>query len=454
MEVLLDSPRARQAPARRGQPELTWPGKRRPGDAPAPRLRLLETVGGARIVPARWPAPDAVWRNQLVWGDNLAVMRALRAAYAGRIALVYIDPPFATGADYVQRVPVARTAGAVARAAFRDRWAAHRADYLQMLYERLVLVYELLADGGALYVHLDPTMSHYVKVILDEVFGPEGFQREIVWRIGWVSGYKSAVPNWVRNHDTILYYTKGRPAVFNKEYVPYAPGYRRRGGGRGRGYPIEDVWNANPCEQALRGAESLDSIQIKSFSREKTGFPTQKNESLLRRIVRASSCPGDLVADFFCGSGTTLVVAEQLGRRWLGVDVSAQAVAAARRRLLARPLQAPFVVLAGPGSGPWCEQAVAWPVRVAAVVERRAVIVRLVGPAGAFDALAYWAVDFAACEGSFHHDWHAARPRPGAALATESPPYRYAGPGTYRIAVRLGDVQGREWEQALTVRVC
>ncbi len=352
MEVLLDSARAGQAPARRGQPELTWPGKRRPGDAPAPRLRLLETVGGARIVPARWPAPDAVWRNQLVWGDNLAVMRALRAAYAGRIALVYIDPPFATGADYVQRVPVARAAGAVALTAFRDRWARHRADYLQMLYERLVLVYELLADGGALYVHLDPTMSHYVKVMLDEVFGPEGFQREIVWRIGWVSGYKSAVPNWVRNHDTILYYTKGRPAVFNKEYVPYAPGYRRRGGGRGRGYPIEDVWNANPFEQALRGAESLDSIQIKSFSREKTGFPTQKNESLLRRIVWASSRPGDLVADFFCGSGTTLVVAEQLGRRWLGVDLSAQAIATTRRRLLARPLRAPFVVLAGPGGEP------------------------------------------------------------------------------------------------------
>ncbi|MBK9061400.1 MAG: site-specific DNA-methyltransferase [Flavobacteriales bacterium] len=135
-----------------------------------------------------------------------------------------------------------------------------------------------------------------------------------MWRIGWLSGYKTKAQNWIRNHDVIYYYVKDpKSFTFNKAYVPYPDGYVRRDGAEptGKGTPIEDVWNANESEFALKGGESLDSIQIKSFSNEKTGYPTQKNESLLRRIIEASSKPNDLVLDFFCGSGTTLAVCRE-----------------------------------------------------------------------------------------------------------------------------------------------
>src|SRR5262249_19876220 len=148
---------------------------------------------------------------------------------------------------------------------------------------------------GSIYVHLDENVSHYVKAVMDEVFGPSSFQRELVWRIGWISGYKSAAANWIRNHDTLLFYVK-QPGkfTFNKEYIPYPPDYVRRDGSKptGKGYPIEDVWNASDMDR-------MDSIQIMSFSGEKVGYPTQKNENLLARIIKASSNEGDLVLDCF-----------------------------------------------------------------------------------------------------------------------------------------------------------
>ena len=277
--------------------------------------------------------------NRLYVGDNLPILQAIGAELGGGVDLIYIDPPFGSQSDRVLR------AGGATTTAYSDRWTGGLPDYLDMLLPRLRLLRELLTPTGALYVHLDPTAAHYVKVLLDEIFGPECFQREIVWRIGWISGYKSVVRNWARNHDTILFYTRDpREFTFHKEYVAHPAGYARRGGGEGPGRPIEDVWNANAAEAALTGADSLDSIQIKSFSREKTGYETQKNESLLRRVIAASSNPGELVADFFCGSGTTLVAAERLGRRWLGCDSSPAAIGVTRARLLGLAERAAFEV--------------------------------------------------------------------------------------------------------------
>ncbi len=176
--------------------------------------------------------------------------------------------------------------------------------------------------------------------MLDEVFGNESFQREIVWRIGWLSGYKTVAPNWIRNHDTIFYYTKSsRQFTFNKEYIPYPADYVRRDGKKpeGKGYPIEDIWNGSNMDR-------MDSIQIMSFSNEKVGYPTQKNENLLDRIIKASSNPGDLVLDCFCGSGTTAAVAEKLGRRWITCDLGRFAIHTARKRLLGIENVKPFAV--------------------------------------------------------------------------------------------------------------
>jgi 16S rRNA G966 N2-methylase RsmD len=315
--------------------ELVWKGKGRAGRSGPGQLSTDEIHGG-----------DAGWRNRLVLGDAERILPALGKDVAGRVSLVYVDPPFDTGGafDYQADIPgaAARSASGprarVAIPAYRDArgldawlgWFAGMATELR----------ELLADGGSLYVHLDAHVAHYAKVVLDEVFGLAAFQREIVWRIGWISGFKSRARGWIRNHDTILFYAKGgRPLTFNKEYVPYPDGYLRRDGAAptGKGYPVDDVWNGSEIDR-------LDSIQIMSFSGEKVGYPTQKNEALVARIVRASSNPGDLVLDCCAGSGTTAVVASKLGRRWVACDASPIAIHVARKRLGVLAGARPFVV--------------------------------------------------------------------------------------------------------------
>ena len=153
---------------------------------------------------------------------------------------------------------------------------------------------------------------------LDAIFGASNFGSEIVWRIGWVSGFKTQKRGWIRNHDTIFYYLKSSAKAakrFNKEYIPYAPDYVRRDGKKptGQGIPIEDTWNCS-------SVDILDSIMIKSFSTEKTGSPDQKPVDLYKRIIKASSNKGDLVLDPFAGCATTLIAAQELGRRWVGID--------------------------------------------------------------------------------------------------------------------------------------
>lgn len=321
--------------SRRPAVELVWPGKYGPdgarAEAPVREVGLVveQRIGGAG------DGPD---ENLLICGDNLLAMDALLATHAGKVDLVYIDPPFLTGNAFERTAKVGEEAdGPELRAhAYHDRWPGGLAGFLQMLDPRLRRIHRLLAPHGSLYVHVDPIVGHAVKLLLDEVFGPGCFQREIVWRIGWVSGFKARANNWIRNHDLIFFYVKDpQRFVFHRQVVPHPPGYRRRRGDATKqgGVPVEDVWNASPAEWGLVGAESLDSIQIKSFSREKTGWATQKNESLLRRIIAASSEPGALVADFFCGAGTTLAAAQALGRRWIGCDGAAAAVELAHARL-------------------------------------------------------------------------------------------------------------------------
>ncbi|MCX4241062.1 DNA methyltransferase [Paraliomyxa miuraensis] len=320
--------------------ELRWPGKydaqgrRVPVPRPGATLRRWAAYGASDEAEG---GPDR-WRNRLVEGDNLRALDALVREHRGTVDLVYVDPPFATGGRFEVITPVGETGGRLLRQpAYADAWPGGPAGLVAMLDPRLRLVHELLAPHGSLYVHVDPTVGHAIKLLLDEVFGPGCFQREIVWRIGWVSGFKTKARNWIRNHDLLFFYVKDpKRFTFNKSHLPHPPGYRRRDGSlpRGRGVPLDDVWNAGEAELSLRGRDSLDSIQIKSFSTEKTGYATQKNESVLRRIVEASSNPGDLVADLFCGSGTTMAVAEALGRRWIGCDVGRSAIHITTGRLL------------------------------------------------------------------------------------------------------------------------
>jgi adenine specific DNA methylase Mod len=298
--------------------------------------------------------------GELYHGDNLEVMR--RRVASESVDLVYLDPPFNSDRTYnvtykgsqerafvdtwtwddaaekafrelTDRVPH----GVHVPPAVREMMLAlevflgeHRdmLAYLSMMTIRLVEMRRVLRTTGSIYVHCDPTASHYLKLVLDAIFGPENFRREIIWRSGWVSGFKTKTANWVRNHDTLLYYLRDRREAFtfNKDlaYKPHEDGYKRRGGGANpRGVAIDDVWDE----------VALYSPWIKSFSTEKLGYMTQKPLALLKRIVSVSSNEGDLVLDPFCGCGTTLEVAETLGRRWIGIDLAIRAVEIIKDRL-------------------------------------------------------------------------------------------------------------------------
>lgn len=235
--------------------------------------------------------------NLIIKGNNLLAMHTLKTQFRGQVKLIYIDPPFNTQTD---------TFG------YNDNF--NHSTWLTFMKNRLEIARELLSSNGSIYVHLDFNEVHYCKVLMDEIFGRENFQREIIWRIGWVSGYKTAAKNWIRNHDTILFYTKS-DLSFNKEYIPYPDGYVRRDGNppEGQGYAIEDTWNCSELDR-------LDSIQIKSFDQEKTGFLTQKNEALLGRIIYSATNEGDIVLDFCSGSGTTGATAHKMNRQYIMVE--------------------------------------------------------------------------------------------------------------------------------------
>lgn len=286
-----------------------------------------------------WPANyPKDWKNLLIWGDNKLVMSSLLGQFAGKINLIYIDPPFFTGADFTVKTKVGdeevtKEPSIIEEKAYRDTWAGGMASYLRYMYERLVLMKELLADNGSIYVHLDWHVGHYVKIIMDEIFGYDNFINEVVWayRTGGASERC-----WSQKHDVILFYSKTDKYTFNtqkeKAYTKSKsrkPGVVDYGGGTAEFFEDEDgvyTW--------VIARDVWEVPYINSQAYERLHFGTQKPEALLKRIILASSNPGDIVADFFCGSGTTLAVAEKLGRRWIGCDLSKFAIHTTRKRLM------------------------------------------------------------------------------------------------------------------------
>jgi DNA modification methylase len=275
--------------------------------------------------------------NRLVLADNLALMKELPDASIG---LTYIDPPFFTGREQ-------RAAGADG-ARYGDTWDGGLSGYLAWLRVRLVEMRRLLNGAGTLYVHCDFHAGHYIKMELDGIFGTDHFQNEIVWHYGL--GASNAARHFLRKHDTIFAYRKGEVSTFNVIRTDITPAMAQK-------YCHEDERGRYMMSRGrryyLRGGKPLDSVwdipAIAATSRERTGYPTQKPEALLERIIAASSDPGDLVADFFAGSGTTAAVAHRLGRRWLACDDSAGAIDVAGRRL--RELGAEFALDGAPPTG-------------------------------------------------------------------------------------------------------
>ena len=239
--------------------------------------------------------------NLIIKGNNLLAISSLLKEYEGKIKLIYIDPPYDTGSDSF---------------GYNDRF--NRSSWLAFMKNRLEIAKQLLSDDGAIYVQLDYHQVHYAKVLMDEVFGEDNFQREIIWRIGWLSGYKTKENNWIRNHDTILFYSKNNATLDFKKYYIQKSDFKTIANSNAERYPIEDVWNGNEYDD-------LNSIAIVSFSGETVSkmlnpedeVKGQKSEKLIERIIKAHTNEGDIVLDFFGGTGTTAAVAHKLHRQYI-----------------------------------------------------------------------------------------------------------------------------------------
>lgn len=315
-----------QRPTIKGFPELRWTGKRPYRSTQYYPAQLRESYG----------EEQNGWINKIFWGDNLQVMSHLLKEYRGKIDLIYIDPPFDSKADYKKKIEVRGIGKAASDSTsfeekqYGDIWTND--EYLQFMYERLIIMRELLSDTGSIFLHCDWHKAPHLRCLLDEIFGPENFRNEIIW------SYKSAgmsTSTFPRKHDNIFYYSKTADRVFYPIYVPHdekvIKRFQRDEKGpyqlvngkkyymNPQGKPVEDVWE----------------ILLANRDSQRTGYPTQKPEALIERIIKCATREGDLVLDCFMGSGTTQAVAMKLGRRFIGADINLGAIQTTTKRLLA-----------------------------------------------------------------------------------------------------------------------
>jgi adenine specific DNA methylase Mod len=354
-------------PPEKKEYELVYAGKGREedilADTMAVPLQPIKTFG----------KNGGGWTNKLIFGDNLQVMKSLLddPEVKGQVKLIYIDPPFATKQEF---------RGSQDQKAYQDKIVG--ASFIEFLRKRLIFLKELLSYDGSIYIHLDQKKGHYIKTILDEIFGEQNFNNEIVWKR---TSAHSDSAKFGNNIDFIYYYTKGKNYIWNQEYEPYSAKYLARfknvepdgrrwqdgpitakglsGGGYKYTYKgVSGLWRC-----PLSTMEELDregklyftktgGIRIKRYLDENKGislqalwtdiyatnsqavervnYPTQKPESLIERIIKVSSIKGDLILDAFAGSGTTLAIAEKLGRRWIGIDCGKLAIYTIQKRIL------------------------------------------------------------------------------------------------------------------------
>ncbi|MBC7843793.1 MAG: site-specific DNA-methyltransferase [Gemmatimonadaceae bacterium] len=341
------------------------------------------------------------WTNKLIWGDNKLILSSLKSGAlrqqieeAGGLKLIYIDPPFDVGADFSMDIEIGgetfhKEPNLLEQIAYRDTWGRGSDSFIAMIYERLVLMRDLMHDEASLYVHLDSRVNAYVKTILEEIFGKENFVNEIVWkRSDAKSDATQGSAHYSRVQDTILFCRRSAKSTWNAQYVPLSGEYienfyryvdsdgRRYKlenmlgpGGAAKGNPVYEVMGVSrPWRYSRERMQALieaglviqtnpgtvpmqkkylddskgvqlgtwwdDVSMVRGWSAEKSGYKTQKPEQLLERIIKVSSNPGDLVADFFIGSGTTAAVAEKLGRKWIGTDLGKFGIHTTRKRLI------------------------------------------------------------------------------------------------------------------------
>jgi len=393
--------------------ELSWDGKYKDGKKVGPvRIALpfqtVETVNETAqerqlTLDLLFAGRETEWRNRLIWGDKKYVLSSLLPEFAGKVNLIYIDPPFATGADFsfTAAIPESddsftKEPSIIEQKAYRDTWGHNLDSYLQWFYEAIVLLRELLAENGSIYVHLDWHVGHYAKAVLDEVFGYENIESQIIWQR--VTGHMDT-QSFGFNHDMILHYGKSKTILWNRQFAAYDDSYLathyQSQDPDGRRYELDQIsaagqgtakyffgkllepppgthwrWSQERIDQLCKEGKIVitsggrprykryldeqkgktvqsiwtDIPPVNSQAKEDTQYSTQKPEALLGRIIKASSNAGDLVLDCFCGSGTAAAVAEKLGRRWIACDLGRFAIHTTRKRLLSIDNVRPFVV--------------------------------------------------------------------------------------------------------------
>lgn len=319
------------------------------------------------------------WTNKLIWGDNKLILSSLKNGplrqeieKQGGLKLIYIDPPFDVGADFSMNIEIGdeeftKQPSVLEELAYRDTWGKGADSFIAMIYERLSLMHGLLAEDGSIYVHCDWRVNSYMRLALDEIFGSDNFVNEIVWKSGVIKGARGKSKKFGKIVDYILVYSKSENYIFNNVYKPHDLDSKNNkfthkdkdGRIYSRDTPLGDYsaekiaefekqgriyYTKNGKKQLIRYLDELEGLTvgelwddispINQVGNERLDYPTQKPEELLERIIKASSNEGDLVADFFAGSGTTLAVAEKLGRKWIGSDLGKFSIHTTRKRMI------------------------------------------------------------------------------------------------------------------------
>lgn len=334
------------------QVELLWNGKTRAVSDVALPFQTIEQVDEPRDEAAARDQSGMLgiggrqrkgWNNKLIWGDNKLILSSLLRGPlrrdiedAGGLKLIYIDPPFDVGADFSMNIDIGddsltKQPGVLEAIAYRDTWGKAENSFIAMIYERLRLMRDLLADDGSIYVHCDWRVNAYIRLVLDEVFGRDNFRNEIAW--AYTGPASPGQKQFSRKHDTVLFFSKTNNWVFNADdvRVPYHKTTAGKFESAGTGFV------GGKTADLSQGKIPEDWWYLPIVSRIRTeilGYPTQKPEALLERVIKASSNEGDMVADFFCGSGTTCAVAEKLGRKWIASDLGKFAIHTTRKRMI------------------------------------------------------------------------------------------------------------------------
>lgn len=295
------------------------------------------------------------WTNKLIWGDNKLILSSLKNGplreeieAQGGLKLIYIDPPFDVGADFSMDIEIGggtltKKPNILEEIAYRDTWGKGADSFIAMIYERLILMRDLLAEDGCIYVHCDWRVNHHLRHLLDEVFGRENFLNEIIW--AYFSFKRKTAKKFPQKHDDIVSYRKTKDRfIWHTQFRPHSEEYLKRWKTDKDGRKYRD--DVNPTGGGTRiiyldevDGDIVDSVwddipPVNPQAKERVDYPTQKPEALLERIIKASANEGDLVADFFCGSGTTAAVAEKLGRKWIATDLGKFAIHTTRKRMI------------------------------------------------------------------------------------------------------------------------